>query len=168
MTFESSGRGRPPARAAVGTDPSARIHDVLERMHDSVVGLRKAAGLVSDDSLTRYLAGMTERREETLQTLSAAVADAGIEPVEDPSGTAVEALRRGWMRLEASIDGDEQVVRTVIDQEQSMLEDIEDARAIGLPTGVERRLRAIAGELGSDITGLSEWLHAESDEGEEQ
>lgn len=161
MTFESSARGRPHVKPAVDSDPTATIHHVLDRMHDSVVGLRKAAGLVSDDALTRYLAGMTKRREEALQTATAAAADAGIEPVGDRPGTAVESLRRGWMRLEASLDGDEQIVGTVIDQEESMLEEVEDALTVDLPTAVGRLLRKIAGELGSDITGLSEWQRAE-------
>lgn len=161
MFFESAARGRPHSPMEAAPDPSAEIRDLLERMHDSIVGLQKAAGLVTDDSLTRYLAGMEGRREDALQTVGADAADAGIEPVADPSGTAIGTLRRGWMSLEASIDGDEQVVETVIDQEQSMLDAIEDALTLDLPTGVARRLRTTAGELGSDLTGLSEWQSTE-------
>lgn len=161
MFFEPAARGRPHSPLEAEPDPTTEIRDLLERMHDSIVGLQKAAALVSDDSLTRYLAGMAERREDTLQAVSADAADAGIEPIADPSGTAVEMLRRGWMHLEASVDGDEQVVGTVIDQEQSMLEAIEDVLTLDLPTGVARRLRTIAGELGSDLTGLSEWQSTE-------
>lgn len=161
MFFEPAARGRPHSPLEAEPDPTTGIRELMERMHDSVTGLQKAAGLVSDDSLTRYLAGMAERREDALQAVSADAADAGIEPIADPSGTAVEMLRRGWMRLEASIDGDEQVVGTVTDQEQSMLVAIEDVLTLDLPAGVERRLRTIAGELGSDLTGLSEWRRTE-------
>lgn len=159
MFFEPAARGFPHSPLKADPDPATEIRGLLEEMHDSVVGLQKAAALVSDDTPTRYLAGMAKRREYALQAVAADSADAGIGPVAEPSGTAAGTLRRGWMRLEASIDGDEQVVETVTDQEQSMQGTIEDVLALDLPVGVERRLRTIAGELGSDLTGLTEWRH---------
>lgn len=161
MTLESSARGQPHRPLSADPDPNSVIRGVREQMSDSVAGLQKAAGLVSDGSLARFLAGIAERREDALDAVTAVAADTEIVPVADPSGTAAGALRRGWMRLEASIDGDEQVVGTVIDQEQSMLEAIEDALTLDLPDGVGRRLRGIAGELGSHLAGLAEWRDAE-------
>lgn len=160
MTFQPSSRGRPPTRPIPDRDAVAAVDDVAGRLTDSANGLRRAAGLVDDDTLTRFLAGLVERREEARSGLVATAAEAGLQPAEEPDGSLVEQLRRGWMELEAAVDGDEAIIGTAIDEERELLREVDRVLSLGLPDAVLSELRSISGEIGADITSLQEWRHA--------
>ena len=159
MTNQPS-RGRPPTPPLSDRDAVAAIDGVVGRLTDSASGLRRAASLVEDDALTRFLAGLVERREASRDTLVATAEGAGLQPSGDPDESLVEQLRRGWMRLEATMDGDEAIIGTAIDEERDLLREVDRALGLALPDAVLRELRTVSGEIGADITSLQEWRHA--------
>ena len=165
MTFEYADKGAPAVSTTSDRDPSTALDAFVRRLRDSSTGLRTAADLVDGDSLTRFLAGLIERRRAALDSLVAVVADVRRQSTTDSSGTVTEAARRGWMRLVDSIGGDDAtVVNTAIDGEKDLLDEANELLAIGLPRAIADELRSLAGEIGADIARLSKWQHTLSED----
>lgn len=143
MTFDPATTGRFP-EATTPTVPEGRgpVPGVVAAVRDSATGLATAADLVSSGPLEDRLGDLAEARRHDAAALANVVAETGpLEALSVPTGT-LEALRRGWMRVEAALASDGDVVSTVVAQEQRLASLLEEAVDRGLPDDAEARVRA--------------------------
>lgn len=144
MTFDPLTSTRRFPDATTPTVPEGRgpVPGIVAAVRDSATGLATAAGLVSTGSWGDLLADLADARRHDAVALANVVAETGpIDALSVPSGT-LEALRRGWMRVEAALASDTDVMTTVVAQEQRLTDLLEEAAGQDLPDDIEARIRA--------------------------
>lgn len=158
MTFENTAKGRPAVLTPPDMDVETALERLVGRLQDSVAGLRTTAELVEDEAVTRFIAGILERRRASVDSVVAVAADTGIHPAADSTGTLLETVRRGWMRLKGVVAGDDaDVLQTAIVEERALADDIAGLLRRDLPEPLADEVRSLAEEVEADLTRLAEW-----------
>jgi hypothetical protein len=139
------------------SNPERELSEVVGALRDSSQGLEKAAELVDDRAVGAALVEMSEMRRTAADTVVALAADAGVVIDRAPDGSFAGALRRGWMSLEANIDGDRQIIDTVISQEDALVGSVDEALGSSIPQAVKDQLRLTAIQVRDGVQLLSNW-----------
>jgi hypothetical protein len=149
-------KDRGPELAGIGyeltrvTDPTSVVDDVLSALADSAARLRRAANVVEDEAATSELARMADRRSLGGSRIIEAAVGAGMRRPKGYGGTVGGALRRGWIRLEAALSGDDEVIETVAHEESQVAQMLERAIDGVLPSEVDEAIRTVWSEISDD------------------
>lgn len=159
--------GPPPMPNAVPGSPApapgaelraaAAFEKVLAALEDSSAGLVRSAELVEDDALASALIEISDKRLDARTRLVTVAAESSLQVREQPAGTVRGALRRGWMRLQASVSGDEQVMETAIGEEDSLAAACHQALEHDLPKELADLVRATRDEVVKGRDLLQSW-----------
>lgn len=156
MTYDPAmGSGRFARWDTNMSSPERELRKVLEALRDSAEGLHQAADIVDDNAASSVLEDMSNMRETAVETVITLSADAGVVIDADVDGGLEGKLRRGWMRLEEVMAGDDAVIDTVISQEDRLLGTLDSALGTDLPQMVKDQLRLADAQVRDGVRILS-------------
>lgn len=118
----------PPVRTSdTWTAPmkTQQLDDVVRVLNDGVRGYHTAADEMSNSILATQMRNLAHSREQALNELMRVAVDETRMTPDEQTGSLTGALHRGWLKIKATVAGDEAVIeaaKTGEDEARSRLE----------------------------------------------
>jgi len=128
---------------------------VIIALNDSSLALQKTEEIIEDPDLKAMLQDIRDRRQNSLREIREMGLAASLRADNlDASGT--EKLRRIWMTIKSKLTDSAEVLKVLIDEEESAAEDLKESRAHTLPTAVDNVVGSAVARIEDDVQTLRE------------